>query len=121
MSLNIHLKQYIFKDGDIDDGVRRWLHSLHSQWLFALRELWWMQFRVNGFCKVRFLAYSIALIGKGEDDMDEKVCLYTDLDNLHIDKENIEEIKDVARNTIPFLNAETLIFLQRIDERWYIN
>ena len=53
--------------------------------------------------------------------MDEKICLYTDLDNLHIDKENIEEIKDVARNTIPFLNAETLIFLQRIDERWYIN
>lgn len=60
-------------------------------------------------------------MGKGEDDMDEKVCLYADLDNLHIDKENIEEIKDVARRTIPFLNAETLIFLQRIDERWYIN
>ena len=38
-----------------------------------------------------------------------------------ISKENLAEIETVIRNTIKYLTNYSLIFLQKIDGRWYVN
>lgn len=38
-----------------------------------------------------------------------------------ISQENLTEIETVVRNTIKYLTNYSLIFLQKIDERWYVN
>lgn len=38
-----------------------------------------------------------------------------------ISKDNLREIKKVAEETIDYLTNETIIFLQKIDGKWYIN
>ena len=55
--------------------------------------------------------------------MEEIASLYSDLDNIakiyHIDGDNLNEIKKVCAN-IP-LYPSNIVFLQKIDGRWYVN
>ena len=56
--------------------------------------------------------------------MQEIASLYSDLDNVakiyHIDSDNLVEIKKVCAN-IPFLYPHSLVFLQKINGKWYVN
>ena len=38
-----------------------------------------------------------------------------------ISKDNVAEIIEVVENTIKYLTRYTLIFLQKINGRWYVN
>lgn len=56
--------------------------------------------------------------------MEEIASLYSDLDSVakthSIDSDNLTEIKKVCAN-IPFLYPHSIVFLQKIDGRWYVN
>lgn len=56
--------------------------------------------------------------------MEEIASLYSDLDSVakthNIDSDNLTEIKKVCAN-IPFLYPHSIVFLQKIDDRWYVN
>ena len=57
----------------------------------------------------------------------ETIITYGMLQNLNnfkcsfITRENLLEIKQVVEKTIKYLKEETIIFLQKIDGRWYVN
>lgn len=56
--------------------------------------------------------------------MQEIAFLHKELEDIahiyHIDDENVAQIKKVCAD-IPFLNPFSIIFLQKIDGRWYVN
>ena len=64
----------------------------------------------------------------GEISMQEIAFTYEELINNDdellkslITRENVEEIIKVVQNTIKYLTRYTLIFLQEINGRWYVN
>lgn len=51
----------------------------------------------------------------------EEICERSEFALSLISRENIDEIINVCLNTIKYLTNYTLIFLQEIDGRWYVN
>ncbi len=51
----------------------------------------------------------------------EEICERSEFALSLISRENIDEIINVCLNTIRYLTNYTLIFLQEIDGRWYVN
>lgn len=51
----------------------------------------------------------------------EEICNKSDLALALVSRENLDEIKQICIDTIKYLTNYTIVFLQEIDGRWYVN